>query len=262
MKKLFLFFLIPFAAFAQSGIPEATEAQVTARQGIGYVSARRLPAGGGSADGTVLFGSASATGGSDGDTYIETDTGTVSKKAAGSWASQVQFQLYSSVLTTYAGIDPTANVQSLLGATDYSAFKSLLTLGNVDNTSDATKNSAAATLTNKRITARIATLTDAATVAPATDDYDGGILTELSQTTDFLNPTGTPTDGQKYTLRIKSTTTRSITWTNGGSGTKYRASPDVPLPSATSGSGKTDYLVFMHNAADDKWDLVGRAFGF
>lgn len=118
------------------------------------------------------------------------------------------------------------------------------------------------TLTNKRITPRIATLTDAATVTPATDAYDGGILTTLSQTTDFLNPTGTPTDGQRYTLRIKSSTTRTITWTNGGSGTQYRGSADLALPSATSGSSLTDYLVFIWNAADSKWDLVGRTFGF
>lgn len=120
----------------------------------------------------------------------------------------------------------------------------------------------ATTLTNKRITPRIATLTDAATVTPATDAYDGGILTALSQTTDFLNPTGTPTDGQRYTLRIKSSTTRSITWTNGGSGTQYRGSADLALPAATSGSSLTDYLVFIWNAADSKWDLVGRTFGF
>lgn len=118
------------------------------------------------------------------------------------------------------------------------------------------------TFTNKRITARIATLTDAATVTPASDAYDGGILATLSQTTDFLNPTGTPTDGQRYTLRIKSTTARTITWTNGGSGTKYRGSADLALPSATSGSSLTDYLVFIWNDADSKWDLVGRTFGF
>jgi len=113
-----------------------------------------------------------------------------------------------------------------------------------------------------RLAPRVATLTDAATVTPATDSYDGGLLATLSQTTDFINPTGTPVNFQRYILRIKSTTTRSITWTNGGSGTQYRGSADLALPSATSGSSLTDYLVFQWNSADSKWDLVGRNFGF
>lgn len=122
--------------------------------------------------------------------------------------------------------------------------------------------SSTSTLTNKRITQRVASLTDAATVTPASDSYDGGILTSLSQTTDFLNPTGTPTDFQRYTLRIKSSTARTITFTNGGSGTQYRFSTDMPAPTATSGSSLTDYMVFQWNAADSKWDCVGKNFGF
>lgn len=116
------------------------------------------------------------------------------------------------------------------------------------------------TLTNKRITARVATLADAATVTPATDSYDGGILTSLSQTTAFAVPTGTPTDFQRYILRIKSTTTRTISFSSSSGG--YRGSADLALPTATSGSSLTDYLVFQWNAADSKWDLVGRNFGF
>jgi len=122
--------------------------------------------------------------------------------------------------------------------------------------------SSTSTLTNKRITQRVASLTDAATVTPATDSYDGGILATLSQTTDFLNPTGTPTDFQRYTIRIKSSTARTITFTNGGSGTQYRFSTDMPAPTATSGSSLTDYMVFQWNAADSKWDCVGKNFGF
>lgn len=251
MKKLFLFFLIPFAAFAQSGIPEATDAQITARQGIGYVSARRLPVGGGS-DGTVLFGSASATGGSDGDTYIETDTGTVSKKAAGSWASQVQFQLYSSVLSTYAGIDPTANVQSLLGATDYSAFKALLTLGNVDNTSDATKNSATATLTNKRITARVLEITSSATPTINTDNYDAVTITALAVniTSMAANLSGTPSNFDKLIFRIKDDgTPRSINWD-----APFTARI-VALPTTTV-ANKILAVVFWRNSVTSTWDCM------
>lgn len=55
-------------------------------------------------------------------------------------------QPLSANLTTFAGIAPSANVQSLLAAANYAAFKTLLSLvkgdvglGNVDNTSDANK---------------------------------------------------------------------------------------------------------------------------
>lgn len=109
---------------------------------------------------------------------------------------------------------------------------------------------------------RIETLTDATPVAPNTDNFEGGLLTTLSQTTDFLNPTGTPSNGRTYTLRIKSSTVRSLTWTNGGAGTQYRGSADLALPTTTSGASLTDYLVFRWNSADSKWDLVGRNFGF
>lgn len=103
----------------------------------------------------------------------------------------------------------------------------------------------------------IATLTDAATVTPVVTGYGGGILTTLSQATQFLNPTGSPIEGQTYTIRIKSTTTRALTYD-----TQYRGSSDLALPSATTGSSKTDYLIFSWNVADSKWDLLGKTFGF
>ena len=47
-------------------------------------------------------------------------------------------QAYSAVLTTYSGINPSANVQTLLGAANYAAFKSSLSLNNVENTALST----------------------------------------------------------------------------------------------------------------------------
>ena len=41
-------------------------------------------------------------------------------------------------LTTYAGITPSANVQTLLGSADYAAFKTSLSLNNVENTALST----------------------------------------------------------------------------------------------------------------------------
>lgn len=117
--------------------------------------------------------------------------------------------------------------------------------------------SSTSTLTNKRVTPRVETLTDAATVTPASDSYDGGKLTTLSQATEIANPTGTPTEFQRYTLRIESSTSRALTW-----GSQFRFSTDLPDPAATTGGGSTDYLAFIWNATDSKWDCVAKNFGF
>jgi len=47
-------------------------------------------------------------------------------------------QAYDADLTTFAGITPSVNVQALLGATDYAAFKSSLGLNSVENTALST----------------------------------------------------------------------------------------------------------------------------
>jgi hypothetical protein len=47
-------------------------------------------------------------------------------------------QAYDADLTTYAGITPSANVQTLLGSADFSAFRTSLSLNNVENTALST----------------------------------------------------------------------------------------------------------------------------
>ena len=148
----------------------------------------------------------------------------------------------------------------LIKQSTYAAFKTALALvkgdvglGNVDNTSDATKNSAAATLTNKRITARVFSEASNATPTPAGDSYDQHNITAQAAAAAFAAPTGTPTDGQKLIIRIKDNgTARAISWN-----AIYRAL-GVALP-ATTVLGKTLYLGFIYNAADAKWDLVASA---
>jgi hypothetical protein len=158
-------------------------------------------------------------------------------------------------LSGYVPTSRTVNGHAL--SANISVTAADLSLGNVDNTSDATKNSAAVTLTNKRVTKRVATLADAATVTPDTDSFDGGKLTTLSQDSTIANPTGTPTAFQQYIIRIKSTSARALAW-----GTKYRGSNELVLPTTTTGSSKTDYFGFQYNSDDDKWDLLAANRGF
>lgn len=117
--------------------------------------------------------------------------------------------------------------------------------------------SSTTTFTNKRITKRVETLTDAATVTFSSDSFDGGKLLTLSQTTTFANPSGTPTPFQQYVLRVKSTTQRALSW-----GGQFRGSTDIPLPATNTGSSKTDYMGFQWNADDSTWDLIALVRGF
>jgi hypothetical protein len=119
-----------------------------------------------------------------------------------------------------------------------------------DAATKAYVDSGTVTFTNKRITKRVVTLTDAATVTLNADTTDIGILTSVSQATNFANPSGTPTDGQDIQVRWKSAASQTITW-----GAQFRGGT-LALPSATTGSAKTDYLGFRWNAADSKWDFI------
>lgn len=149
---------------------------------------------------------------------------------------------------------------SLIGAANATAVKTLLVLvkgdvglGNVDNTSDATKNSATATLTNKRVTPRIGTVASSATPTPDGDNNDEFTVTAQAAAAAFAAPTGTPTDGQKLIVRVKDNgTARALTWN-----AIYRI-VGVTLPTTTVIS-KTLYVGFIYNGADTKWDAVAVA---
>lgn len=168
-------------------------------------------------------------------------------------------------LTYLKGV--TSGIQTQLGAkapiasptftgTVSGITKAMVGLTNVDDTSDATKNSATTTLTNKRINPRLVTAasytTDTGTsLSVATcDQFE---VTAQAGALKLNNPGGTPTGGQKLIVRIKDDgTARALTYD-----TYFRAM-GVALPSTTVLS-KTLYMGFIFNATDTKWDLVAAA---
>lgn len=128
-------------------------------------------------------------------------------------------------------------------------------LGNVDNTSDATKNSATVTLTNKRITKRVQSVSNSATITPNADSDDCIDITAIAQNFTIANPSGTPTNFQSLIIRIKDNgTARTISF-----GTNYVAG-GVSLPTTTILS-KILVLGFMYNTANslNKWQLIASA---
>ncbi|AON96877.1 hypothetical protein BI081_gp230 [Mycobacterium phage Tonenili] len=131
--------------------------------------------------------------------------------------------------------------------------KAMVGLGNVDNTSDATKNSAAVTLTNKRITKRVQDQNGpGVTPTLAWDSYDMIILRNIGAAITSLSSgiTGTPTQGQPWLLRFKDNgTARALTW-----GAAYRAI-GVTLPTTTV-ANKTLYVGGFYNATDAVYDVT------
>lgn len=113
------------------------------------------------------------------------------------------------------------------------------------------------TLTNKRITPRIFTLTDAATIAVNADTTDIGVVT-LGGNRTLGNPSGTPTDGQVLIIRVRQdgTGTRTLAYD-----TQYRF-PAATAPTVTATANETSYLTFMYHSADVKWDLISSALDF
>lgn len=98
---------------------------------------------------------------------------------------------------------------------------------------------------------RVVPLVDAATVTPNCDITDIGNLNSLSQSTFFANPTGTPFDGQSLLLRVTSTTSRSISFDSA-----YGPTANLPLPTATTGGGSTDFYGLRYNSSLLLWQLV------
>jgi len=109
------------------------------------------------------------------------------------------------------------------------------------------------TMTNKRITQRIVGIPSSATVTPPSDTVDQYNITALAEPATFANPTGTPTDGQRLTIRIRDAgVAQPITWSSGAGGYKGFG---TGLPSSTV-AGKTTYVQFIYSVQTSTWDGV------
>lgn len=107
---------------------------------------------------------------------------------------------------------------------------------------------------------RVVTVADSTPVS--TDAALGDIfqMAAMSNDTTFNAPTNASYDGQTIEYRIKSSASKTLTWTGGAGG--FRGSSDVPLPSATTGSSKYDRIAFEYHSTDNKWDCVAVNKGF
>ena len=141
----------------------------------------------------------------------------------------------------------------LTSGNPHNVTKTDIGLSNVDNTSDATKNAAAVTLTNKRITKRSNQITaPGATPSVDTDSYDflSFIGLNAAITSMTTNLTGTPTRGQVLWLSFTDDgTSRAIAW-----GASFESST-VSLPTSTVAGQRLD-VGFVWNMVTSKWRCV------
>ena len=108
------------------------------------------------------------------------------------------------------------------------------------------------TLTNKRITPRVSSEASSATPTINTDNVDAHSITALAAaiTSMTTNLSGTPTNFQKLTIRIKDNgTARAITW-----GASFEAK-GVALPTTTVIS-KVLTAGFIYDTVTSKWGCV------
>jgi hypothetical protein len=130
--------------------------------------------------------------------------------------------------------------------------RATLGLGNVNDTSDATKNAAAVTVTNHRFTRRVDTQATTDTITPEISTYDIFIRTAQAHALVINNhSSSTPVDGDMILFEILSdATVRAITY-----GDKYVAKAGVALPAATVAS-KNLTMLFIWRVDLTQWVLL------
>jgi len=119
------------------------------------------------------------------------------------------------------------------------------------------------TLTNKRVTPRVPA-TSTTTTSPFalnSDSYDEYYFTALANALTISLDGGTPTDGQKFILRILNNGTGYVITFTGSGAKSYRP---VGVTMTASGSdwtytttaSKTTYFGMIYNLAATCWDIV------
>ena len=111
------------------------------------------------------------------------------------------------------------------------------------------------TLTNKRLTPRVASSLNPSSISPNSDTTDLVVVTGLAQTLSIGNPTGNPTDGQQLRIRIIDTGSAQTLAFAGG----YQGG-SLGLPSTSIGSASLSLmLTFQFDNSLTKWRLTGKA---
>jgi hypothetical protein len=115
------------------------------------------------------------------------------------------------------------------------------------------------TLTNKRVIPRVVEEPDASSVSPNTDSGEISYQsnTQPAGTLAINADAGVPADGQQWTFKIKSANVQNYSWD-----AMYEGGTTVKLPAASSGRGTIDYITFVFDAQNSKWDCIRVVAGY
>lgn len=154
------------------------------------------------------------------------------------------------------GVGPTVGVSIPTGATAVIAWNGT---DFVKINADSVTLNGVQTLTNKTIVKRVVSVGAGSSITPDADAAD--IVTQVNagppSNLSVNAPTGSPVNGQSLVLRLSSPSVQTFVWNP-----IYQGSVDLALPTASSGSSKTDYLGFIYNSTANKWQLLAKNFGF
>lgn len=115
------------------------------------------------------------------------------------------------------------------------------------------------TLTNKAIQPRVVTIADGAsiTVNADTTDFATQANTQAVGTLTINAPTGTPVNRQRFRLDINSVNVQTFSFN-----AVFLGSLQLTLPASSTGSSKTDMMLFEYSSGTTKWRLIAENFGF
>lgn len=109
------------------------------------------------------------------------------------------------------------------------------------------------------ITSRVVVIADATSITVNADTTDVATQanTQAVGTLTINAPTGTPVNGQKFILRLRSTNVQTFSWN-----AIFQGSTDISLPISSSGATLYDYVGFIYNSTASKWQMIAKVFGF
>ncbi|MDE2618897.1 MAG: hypothetical protein KGL54_01920, partial [Sphingomonadales bacterium] len=222
---------------------------ITADLNIGAGRTLTISSGGtlNAAGGSTITGVGAAWGSITGTLSAQTDLQAALNAKLASATAASTYQPLSAALTIYAGLTPSANVQTLLGAADYAAFRSSLGLGTLATQSGTFSGTSSGTNTGDQtlsitgdVTAAGSTGVLTATVTKLNGTSLAGLATGILKNTTTTGVPSIAVAGDFPTLN-QSTTGSAATLTTARNigGSSFNGSADVtsfPSPGAIGGT--------------------------